>query len=141
MDSVTESKAKQIRKNFDLFTMAKVLLDNKRNKVVKKAVSIKKIEDKIIFTCTRRAFKFASYGQKANGHFFGASGVDNILPLLLEADLCSELLPFISSVELLHKYSALSVLAKFSFKLPIFGERFATVHYQIFDNVETDGAI
>ena len=73
--------------------------------------------------------------------FFGSSGVDNILPLLLETDLCSEWLPFISGVEILHKYSALSVLAKFKFKLPVLGERVATVHYQIFDNIETNGAI
>ena len=59
----------------------------------------------------------------------------------METDLCSEWLPFISSVEILHKYTALRVLAKFSFKMPVLGERVATVHYQIFDNIETDGAI
>ena len=59
VDSVTEKRSKQINMDFELFKQAKALLDKKR----RKDISIKKKDGKISYSCTKRAFKFASYGK------------------------------------------------------------------------------
>ena len=90
--------------------------------------------------------KLAPYGTSINERkgavYYGKSGIQNLIPILLEPDLVKSLIPYVNSLDIMERIGSTRLFAdeKFDLIYP-FSARRSYMYVQIINSLEVDGTI
>jgi hypothetical protein len=91
------------------------------------------------FHCSFKDFKTLKAGEKSK-MIFGNSGVENIIPYLLEVDLIGTWAPYLNYVKKIQMINSSRFLVEEKYDLPFpLSTRQGDMYFQFFNNIEVNG--